>query len=104
MADYAAPCAANPPYAGSRMIAVEQLDRYPFGPADEADAHARPHRGGRLGELDPLGLEVGRDGIDAADREPEMIEALVGRGGCRVDAVARRHRRDEDIGAAQLQV
>ena len=57
---------------------------------------------GSLGELDALGLELGRDGVDAADRQPEMVEALIGRGRRRVDAVARRHRRDEDLAPPSL--
>src|SRR5207302_1079388 len=43
------------------MVAVEQFDRHAFRPAQEADAHARPH-GGRLArELDALSFEIGGD-------------------------------------------
>src|SRR5215831_2783671 len=94
------------PPLGSRSgdVAIEQLDRYPLRRAQEGDADAWPHRRRLPGELDALGLEFGDDGIDAADREPEMIEALVGRDRGRIDAVAGRHRRDENVGAAELQV
>ena len=63
------------------QVALEQLDRHPFGRADEADAHARANRGRLARELDPLGLELGGDGVDAGDGEAEMIEALIGRAG-----------------------
>ena len=76
----------------------------PSGPADEADAHPGPHRRRLLGELHALGFELRRDGVDPGASQPEMIEALIGRGRGRVDAVAGRHRRDEDIGAAELDV
>src|SRR5262249_35152197 len=33
-----------------------------------------------------------------------MVEALIGRGGRRIDAVAGRDRRDEDVNAAQLEI
>src|SRR5262249_60704623 len=88
----------------SGRVAIEQLDRHAFGGAQEGDAHPRAHRGGVTGELDTLGLELGDHGVDAADREPEMIEALVGRDRRRIDAIAGRHRRDEDVGAAELEV
>src|ERR1700704_4853298 len=88
----------------SRRVAVEQLNRDAFGCAQEGDARARPHRGGLAGELDALGLELGHDRVDAAHREAEMIEALIGRDRGRVDAVAGRHRRAEHIRAAELEV
>ena len=56
------------------------------------------------GELGALGLELDDDRVDAAHRQPEMIEALIGRGRSRVDAVAGGNRRNEDIGAAELEV
>ena len=61
----------------------------PCGRAQERDARARPHRGRLARELDALRLEVGDDRVDAADRQPEMIEALIGRDRRRIDAVAR---------------
>jgi hypothetical protein len=85
-------------------IAVEQLDRYSLGSADEAHAHTGPNGRRFPGELDALGFEVGGNRVDAGHREPEMIEATVGRGRGGVDAVARRHRSDKDIGAPDLQV
>src|SRR4051795_714647 len=33
-----------------------------------------------------------------------MVEALIGRGGRGIDAIAGRDRRDEDVGAAELEV
>src|SRR5260221_14557056 len=91
-----------PPY--SHRPAFQQLDRYPLRAADEADAHARAHRGRLGGELGTLGLEFGRDRIDPADGEAEMIEALMRRGRRRIDAVPGRDRRDEDVGAADLEI
>src|ERR1700675_3815422 len=85
-------------------VAVEQLDRHAFRRADEADAHAGPHRGRLAGKLDALGLEVGGDGVDAAHRKPEMIEAAIRCRRRRVDAVAGFDRGDEDVGAAEFQV
>ena len=70
------------------VAAVEQLDRHAFRRADEADAHARTDGGRLLGELDALGLEVGGDGIDATDREPEVIEPLIRRHRRGIDGVA----------------
>src|SRR5438105_1782225 len=72
----------------SDSVAVQELDRDPFRRTQEGDAHSRPH-GRRLArELGSLGLELGNDRIDAADRETEMIEALIGCGGWRIDAIA----------------
>jgi hypothetical protein len=56
------------------------------------------------GELGTLGLELGNDRIDAADAQPEMIEALIRGGRRRVDTVAGNDRRDEDIDAPELEV
>ena len=89
---------------GEFRLAIEQLDRHPLRRAQEGDAHARPHRGRLPGELDALGLELRDHGVDAGDREPEVIEALVGRDRRRIDAVAGRDWRDEDVGAAELEV
>src|SRR5271169_6606212 len=79
--------------------AVEELDRHALRRLDEADAHARPHRGRLAGELDALLLQVGGDRVDAAYGKPEMIEAAIGYARRRIDAVAGRDRSDEDIGA-----
>src|SRR5215470_5212673 len=100
---------APPPFvfaapSDSGGVAIEQLDRHPLRRAQEGDAHARPHRGRPPGELDALGLELRDHGVDAGDREPEVIEALVGRDRRRIDAIAGRDRRDEDVGAAELEV
>ena len=54
--------------------------------------------------FDALGLQLGGDRVDAGDRQPEMVEALVRRRRRRVDAVAGLDRGDEDVGAADLQV
>src|SRR4051795_12193529 len=84
--------------------AIEQFDRHALRAADEADAGARPHRGRLAGELDALGFEIRRDGVDPGDRKPEMIEALIRRNRRRIDAVARLHRREKHVGAADLHV
>src|SRR5579862_2579526 len=85
-------------------VAIEQLDRHAFGPADEADARAGPHRGRLAGELDALGLQIGGDGVDAAHRKPEMIEAAIRRRRRGIDAVTGFDRGDEDVGAAELEI
>src|SRR5262249_13694066 len=87
----------------SLEIALQQLDRDPLRPADEAHAYTRPYRGRLLGKYDALGLELGRHGVDAAHGEPEMIEALIGRARRRIDTLVGRVRRDNDVGAAQLE-
>src|SRR6185312_1962035 len=84
--------------------AIEQLDRHALRCADEADAYARAHRGWLLGELDTLGFELRGDRVDAAHGESEMIEPAIGNCRCPVGAVALRHRRNEDAGAAELEV
>src|SRR5437660_7130015 len=86
------------------LVALQQLDRDALRAAEEADANAWPDRRWLLGELDALGLDLGGDRIDVLYRQPEMIEPLVGCGGRRVDAVARRYRRDEHVGPAELDV
>src|SRR3954452_24467081 len=78
--------------------AIEQFDRHALRAADEADARARPHRGRLAGELNALGLEVRRDGVDAGDRKSEMVEALIRRDRRRIDAVPRLDRRQENVG------
>ncbi len=50
------------------------------------------------------GLDLGGDRVDILHRQPEMVEPLMGRHRRRVDAVSRGHRRDEDVGAAELDV
>src|ERR1700756_2466619 len=62
---------------GIFLVALQQLDRDPLGPADEADADAGSDRCRLLGEFYPLGLDLGRHRIDVLDRQPEMIEPLV---------------------------
>src|SRR5262249_42752160 len=69
----------------SDRLALEQLDRNALRRAQEGDPHARPHRGGFLGELDALAFELGNDGVDATDREPEVIKALIRRRRWRID-------------------
>src|SRR5580700_11394717 len=86
------------------LVALQQLDRDSLRAADEADAHAWAYRGRLAGELDALGLDLGCDRVDVFDRQAEMIEALIGRGGRRVDAVALLDLGDEDIGATELDV
>jgi hypothetical protein len=45
----------------------EQLDRHALRRTNKADAHAGPHCGRLLGELDAFVLEVGGDGIDVGN-------------------------------------
>src|SRR6266403_1446993 len=86
------------------LVALEQLDRDALRPADETDADARPNGRRLLGELHALGLDLGGHRVDVFYRQPEMIEPLIGRLRRRVDAVAGRNRRDEHVGAAELDV
>src|SRR5947209_3871180 len=86
------------------LVALEQLDRDVLRPSDEADTDARPNGRRLLCELHTLGLDLGGHRIDVFYRQPEMIEPLIGRLRRRVDAVAGRDRRDEYIGAAELDV
>src|SRR5436305_8105201 len=86
------------------LVALQQFDRDALRAADEADAHAGPDGGGLLGELDALGFDFRGDRVDVLHRHPEMIQPLIGRYRRRVDAIARRHRRDEYVGAAQPDV
>src|ERR1700722_10057881 len=95
--------ALYPSYEASD-VAIQQLDRDAFRAADEAHPRAGPHRGRLAGELDALGFEICRDGVDAADREAEMIESAIRCGRRRVDAVAGFDRRDEDVGAAEFEI
>src|SRR5216684_3646620 len=91
---------------GSRifLVALEQFDRDALWPADEADTHPRPNGGWLLGELDSLGPDLGGHGIDVLYGQTEMIEPLIGRHRRGVDAIARGDRRDEHLGAAELDV
>src|SRR6476660_7856378 len=82
----------------------EQPDRDAPRAADEADADSRPNGRRLLRELHALGLDLGGHRIDVLYRQPEMIEPLIGRPRRRVDAVAGRNRRDEYVGAAELDV
>src|ERR1700682_5511912 len=86
------------------FVALQKLDRNALRSADEADAHARPDRGWLARELDALGLDLGGDRVDVLYRQAEVIEALIGRYRRRVDAVAGGDRRDEHVGAAELDV
>src|SRR5205807_1861986 len=86
------------------LVALQKLDRDALRTADEADAYAGPYRGRLPRELDALGLDLGRDLVDVLHRQSEMIEPLIGRDGRGVDAVAGRDRRDEHVGAAELDV
>ena len=60
-------------------IAVEQLDRNALRAAQEANLDPGPGNGRLRGELDALFLQIGGDGVDAGDRQAEMVEALIGR-------------------------
>ncbi|GCC47191.1 hypothetical protein chiPu_0031386, partial [Chiloscyllium punctatum] len=86
------------------LVALEQFDRDALRAADEADPYAGADRGRLLGELDALGLDLGRDRVDVLHRQPEMIEPLIGRHRRGIDAVALRHLRNENPGAAELDV
>src|SRR5665213_3556174 len=89
---------------GVFRVAIQQLDRNALRSAQEADLDARPWRIRLLGELDTFLLEIGGDDVDIANRQPEMIEPLIGRGGWRIDAVAGLDLGSEDIGAAEFDV
>src|SRR5664280_1000554 len=97
-------CRSCRPPSGVFRIAIQQLDRNALRPAQEADLDARPRRRRLLGELDALLLEVGGNGVDAGNRQAEMVEPLIGRRGRAIDAVAGGDLREEDIGAAELDV
>src|SRR5262249_51179745 len=83
------------------VIAIEQLDRNPLRSADEADAQARPHGGGLLGELTALGLELGGNRVDAVHPQTEMLEPAIGDFGGWIMPIAFG---DVDIDAADLEV
>src|SRR3954470_16422765 len=90
--------------SGVFLVALEELDRNALRPADEADAHAGPDGGRLFRELDALGLDLGGDRVDVFHGQAEMVETLIGRHRRGVDAVAGGNRRDEYIGAAELDV
>src|SRR5262245_59248963 len=83
---------------------LQQLDRDAFGSGEEGDARSGPDRHRFTREDRALGFEVGADGVDVFDLQPEMIEALVGMrrpcAGLRIAADVK----DEDVGAAEFQV
>src|SRR6516162_6759684 len=86
------------------LVALQKLDRDALRAANEADAHAWADGKRLLGELDTLGPDLGGDRIDVLYRQSEVIEPLIGGHQRCVDAVAHRDRRDEDHGAAELDV
>src|SRR5882724_1281529 len=86
------------------LVALQELNRDALGPANEADAYARPDSDRLFGELDALGLDLGSHRVDVFHRQSEMIEPLIGGHWCRIDTVACRDRGDEHIGAAELDV
>src|ERR1700722_8004398 len=90
--------------SGILLVALEEFDRDTLRPADEADPNARPDGCRFPGELDALGPDLGGYRVDIPQSQSEMIEPLIG--GCRraVDAVSRRDRRDENVGAAKFDV
>src|SRR5262245_43589674 len=88
----------------SRCVTVEKLDRNALRAAQEGYPHARAHRGRLPRKLGAFRLELRHHRVDAADTEPEMIEPLVRRIRRRIDPVAWRHRRNEDIRAAELEI
>src|SRR5437899_3076854 len=69
-------------------ITIKQFDRNAFRAAQEGNPYSRAHRGRLPGELGAFRLKLGNHHIDAADREPEMIEALIGCGRRRIDAIS----------------
>src|SRR6266702_3242330 len=85
-------------------VALQELDRDALRSADEADTHAGPGCRRFFRELDALGLDLGGDRVDVLYRQSDMVEPLVGRHRRRVDAVTRFDRRDEHLGAAELDV
>ncbi|MEY9286412.1 hypothetical protein ABIA03_007604 [Bradyrhizobium yuanmingense] len=86
------------------LVALEQLDRDAFGPADEADAYAGTN-GRRLArERDTLGLDFGGDRVDVFHRQAEMVEALMRVRRWRADGAVALEWRDEDPGSAEVHV
>src|SRR6185437_9320467 len=86
------------------LVALEQLDRDALRPADEADADAGPDRRWLHGEFDAFCLDLGGHRVDILYGQAEMVEPLIRRDGRGVDAIAGRHRGNEHIGAAKLDV
>src|SRR5579871_2996556 len=86
------------------LVTLQKFDRDALRPADKADAYARPDGRWLFGELDALGPDLGRDGVDVLYREAEMIESLVRGGGRRVDTVARLDLCNEHLGPTELHV
>src|SRR5712672_791972 len=76
----------------------------PCGPRMKQMRTPGPNGRRLLRELRALSLDLGGHRIDVFYRQPEMIEPLIGRLRRRVDAVAGRNRRDEHVGAAELDV
>src|SRR6266851_6830837 len=86
------------------LVALQEFDRDALRSADEANAHARPNSDRLFRELHTLGLDLGGHCIDVLHGQPEMIQPLVRCQRRGVDAVARRDRRDEHVGAAELDI
>src|SRR6516162_4945707 len=85
-------------------IAVEQFDRHPFRPAEETYAHTGAHGGRLASEFNALLFKIGRNCIDPAHRQAEMVEPAIGRDRRHVYAVAGSDWGDEDIGAAEFEI
>src|SRR6516164_1895191 len=98
------PADSRLPASSVLPVALQKLDRDALRAANETDAHARSDGNWLLGELDALGLDLGRYRLDVLHRQSEVIEPLIGGHRRRVDAVPRHNRRDEDHGAAKLDV
>src|SRR6266404_1593228 len=90
--------------SGIFLVALQQFDRDALRSADEADADAWSNGRRLFRELHTLGLDLGGHRIDVLYRQPEMIQPLVRGHRRRVDTVTRRDRRDEHIGAAELDI
>ena len=65
--------------SGIFLVALQQLDRNALWAANEADAHAGPDGGRRLGEFDALGLDLGSNRVDVLYSQSEVVEPLIGR-------------------------
>src|SRR5580658_5908932 len=72
--------------------------------AQEGDAHAGPDRLWLDGEFGAFLLQLGDDGIDPLDPQPEMFEPEIGRLRRRGDSLFVRNLRDEDRYAAEIEV
>src|ERR1700742_5311662 len=91
-------------FSGVFLVPLEQFDRDALRPPDEANPDPWPYCRGILGEFHALGLDLGGYRVDVLYRQPEMIEALVGRHRRGINTVAGRHGGDEHVGTAQLDV